>query len=290
MNPLNNIMSKFDISTYYVDTTLPVFKEVSSWTKTESWYIGTRPGRRQQLHLQGTVGMSSVLTEDGSVPAGIPLAPDLSGVWRQPYGWDDESCKRRAPLVWNLFDYINKEYLNSSMTLDGFGEEIGGTQHLFELGGDPLIPEYGSSVRLNGLPQIWTSYCNGRTGGVRQKGTPPVDKTISKKSLCGAHMDSPYTDSKADGYYSMIVCINDNWSQDWGGELQFHDLIDDTDNTSCTIHKKRGYGIGYIREVYPNEPGLVILAPSTTVHSSFDKYTPQRNVYQRRIMFRCREK
>jgi len=102
----------------------------------------------------------------------------------------------------------------------------------------------------------------------------------------GIHWDAPVdSQNDAEGYFSIIVCMNTKWKPSWGGDLLFYESSEEADEH----HWNRGYGIGYASEVEPHKPGNVIIFPAATLHkSASDKYIPQRGDYLRRIMFRAR--
>jgi hypothetical protein len=307
----------------------PVFKNLAEWLPLQDWYIGsTGSGAKshadkldQSPNSDGVVyteegtakadynkerfggGLKAKLNPNGSIKdsSSWDQFPDVSGVWRSPFGWNDESVKRRAPLVWDLFDYVNTKFFNNAFTLDGFPEEIAATRPMWspKFGEDDTIPGFGTLPEAGGMHPIWTCYGIGKTGGVLFEGTDQPERIRMMKikggrrrtGSVGIHRDANVTDiADADGYFSILINMNADWKPSWGGDLLYYETVDNADEAPET-HWKRGYGIGYADTVIPHRPGQVTCCPAAALHTaSNDKYDQSRTDYLRRIMFRVRYK
>jgi len=305
---------KHEITTHQIPLNNPIFNECAEWLPTQDWYIGSTglgakieagPSQLDQKQKYGIFresvgsqdgGCVTKLNSDGSVIKDTSVV-GVSGVWRSPFGWNDESLKRRSPKVWNLFEYINNNFFNAAFTLDGFPEEIGATGFLFKDQplNDPTIPFYGTTPEPGNMHPIWTSYGIGKTGGVHSKGSIKNSSGNRRKVLgtVGIHRDTDVDcgdEQDADGYFSIICCMNLKWKPSWGGDLLYYETTN-TPEEADELHWKRGYGIGYASDIIPHKPGLVSLIPAVTLHAAAsDRYMPERTEYLRRIMFRVRYK
>jgi len=322
---------KHKITTHQIPLGNPIFRNLAEWLPLQDWYIGSTgsgPKSRadkldQSYHNAGVVhteegiakadynkerwggGLKAKLNPNGSVKdsSSWDQFPDVSGVWRSPFGWSDESVQRRAPLVWNLFEYINSNFFNNAFTLDGFPEEIGATRPMWstKYGEDDTIPGFGTLPEAGGMHPIWTCYAIGKTGGVLFEGSQKHMKDRvrmmklkngrRRSGSVGIHRDANVTDMvDADGYFSILVNMNEHWKPTWGGDLLYYETVDNPEEADET-HWKRGYGIGYADTVVPHKPGSVILCPAAALHTAAnDKYDARRSDYLRRIMFRVRYK
>jgi len=219
--------------------------------------------------------------------------PAASGVYRQPWGWSNSSVKRRAPEIYELFQYINKEFLDGQFAMNGFGEEIGGTRPMWseQFGDDPEIPGYGKLPDVGNPPGIWTCYVTGKAGGIlleNPNGPKPRRSSFRMRGSAGLHRDAAVI-KEEDGkdYYSLVVCLNPEWYPSWEGAARYHETIDNPFEADET-HWKRGYGLGHPTSIHPQRPGSVYLVPATAVHSGLDLYIPGRPDYQRRLLFRIK--
>jgi hypothetical protein len=322
-------MNELKINIKHIPTDDPIYVDCAKWLPTIDWYIGSsgvgaklgadKAGQNikgndvnvggwaydfeksSEIDINGG-GLVTKLNKNGSIKGSSSWEtfPDISGVWRSPFGWDDESCMRRAPKAWALFDRVNKLYFNNSLTLDGFPEEIGATRSLWstKYGEDNSIPGYGTLPKPGDMNPIWTSYAIGKTGGVLFEGINKTDtdvrmmrqKWARRSGSVGIHRDAAVDVAEdADGYFSMLINMNLEWKPSWGGELLYFKTIDPEE--ASETHWKRGYGIGYPSVVTPHEPGSIILCPAAALHTTAnDKYLPKRSDYLRRLMFRCRYK
>ncbi len=247
-------------------------------------YYGDGNALKCKLNNNGTIE-GSVFWKDH---------PKVSGVWRQPMGWDNDSTKRRAPPVFELFEHINTKFFKGEFALNGFGEEIGGTIPMWseKFGDDPNIPGYGTLPGQGNPPGIWTAYCTGKAGGLLMEnpnGPRPRKAQGRMQGSAGLHRDASVI-KEEDGadYYSIVVVLNPEWKPSWGGAAMYHETLDPNDPECTEIHWKRGYGLGHPTSVHPQKPGRVYLVPSTAVHSGLDLFIPSRPTYQRRLLFRVK--
>ena len=245
----------------------------------------------QQMWKDGTEVM---LNADGSIEgsSGWGLSPGIAGPWRQPYGWDDESIKRRAPIIWDLFDHINKEYLNDEFTIDGYPEEVGGSSPIIKA--DPNLDIDIDPEKLT--PSIWTCYTTAKTGGIVMESATddPAELRLANKKMNqvpGVHRDAPVyvgDESSADDFYSVLVVLNDYWEPSWGAHMLLHDEVEPED--AVQHHGKRGYGIGHMNTSIAFEPGKILVIPAITVHTGHNVFLPKGDHYSRRVMYRVRKK
>jgi len=287
---------------YDIDPSLQVFKECEQFLKDQEWYVGgTGLGAKygnnheeQSVESPDEGGIIAKLNPNGTIKGSADWVevPNASGVWRTPFGCNDESVRRRAPKVWDLFDYVNKTFLNNSMTIEGFPEEIAATRKLYspKYGNDPTVPTYGTMPEPGHMPAIWTCYGIAKTGGPRLEDGRSVNMKGSQRRIgtVGIHMDA-IPEEYEEGYFSILINMNSFWKPSWGGDLIYYDLEDP--ETADEVHFRRGYGIGYASGVAPHKPASVIVVPANALHTAAnDKFMPQRGDYLRRIMFRCKYK
>jgi hypothetical protein len=283
-----------------IDQSLPVFKECAEFLKEQDWYIGaTGKGAKygadvdEQTIDDSAGGLVTKLNKNGTIKdsADWDDVPNVSGVWRSPFGWNDESVKRRAPKVWALFDYVNRTFLNDSMTIEGFPEEIAATRKIFspKFGDDPTVPGHGTIPPPGDMPAVWTCYGIAKTGGPRlEDGRSPNQKGQRKSGSVGIHMDA-IPEEYEKGYFSILINMNEEWKPSWGGDLLYYENIEK--DVAPEKHFKRDYGWGYAAAVAPHKPASVIVVPANAPHTAAnDKFMPQRQDYLRRIMFRCKYK
>lgn len=284
---------------YDIDPNLQVFKECEQFLKEQDWYVGAtglgaKSGNNpneQAVDKPDEGGIIAKLNSNGTIKGSMDwdYVPNASGVWRTPFGWNDESVQRRAPKVWALFDYVNQTFLNNSMTIEGFPEEIAATRKLHspKYGDDPTLPNYGIMPEPGHMPPIWTCYGIAKTSGPRLEDGRHAARQRRDGSV-GIHMDA-IPEEYEEGYFSVLINMNSFWKPSWGGDLIYYDEVDpeDADET----HFKRGYGIGYASDIAPHKPASVIVVPANTLHAAAsDKFMSQRGDYLRRIMFRCKYK
>jgi hypothetical protein len=320
-------MSIPNIKENSLDPTDTILREADDFIQANHWYLGASgagaktacgvnpdqesikdkgagPGPNDKKMAEDSEGRGSavlkcILNNDGTVKGSgdWKSVPAASGVWRQPFAWSDESCERRSPPIWNLFNYINNKFFDNEMTLDGFPEEIGGTRALWstKYGDDDSIPGYGTLPDVGNPPGIWTSYCTGKSGGIllenpRMIGGKTYRKAAGKmRGSAGPHRDAPVVrEEDGEGYYSIVCCMNPEWHPSWEGVAHYHETLHPDKATET--HWKRGYGIGYARIACPHYPGAVWLIPSTAIHTGLDLFVPNRTSYQRRLLFRVRKK
>ena len=247
-------------------------------------YYGDGDALRIKLNRDGTIKGSAHWKD----------YPKASGVYRQPWGWSNSSVKRRAPELYDLFQYINDNFLDGQFAMNGFGEEIGGTRPMWSTvyGDDPEIPGYGHLPDKGNPPGIWTCYVTGKAGGIlleNPNGKIPRKAPLRMRGSAGLHRDSAVI-KEEDGaaYYSLVVCLNPVWKPSWEGAARYHETIDNPDEAE-EVHWKRGYGMGHPTSIHPQRPGYAYLVPSTAIHSGLDLYMPHRPDYQRRLLFRIKK-
>lgn len=253
-------MSKLE--THYIN--LDEISEVLEWMISEYWYINMfhHWSKNQGKKIDSLI---TKLTPDGKLNGtSIPKEGIIKGVWRMPFGWDDKSTKRRAPLVWDVFDKINKQFFNNEFTLDGYGEGIRATRSLWLNPNHKDLPEWGTQLKPGHTPEIWTCYANGRPNGMHCHGNLPEQKS-------NAHMDSPGNPDP--DTYTILVNLNPEWRSTSGGEVIFHDAD------------------GYAEKIVPHKPGLVTLYSSDYIHRTIPNVVANTDErFQQKLAFRVRKK
>jgi len=260
-----------------------------NWMVDQYWYVNIKQDRTQWNNEESILSDSLItqLTPDGKmrdpmvIGAHDPRPPrpnevsSIKGVWRMPFGWDDESTKRRSPIIYDVFENINKQFFNNEFTLDGYGEGIRATRLMWQSPKHKDIPGWGNFLRRGHTPPIWTCYANGRPNGMHCHGNLPEQKS-------NAHMDSPANpdpDALPDkDTYTILVNLNPVWRPNSGGEVIFHKLGDDN-------------GVGYAEEIVPHEPGLVLLYSSDYIHRTIPNVVANnKERFQQKLAFRVRRK
>ena len=312
---LKEVNEFIDDTNWYVtvgnDYNLPLFKSFFSKLPAEqqaflrsrkdfSWPLiskinpdGTWPG--QHLNITDT--------KEGKIgDISIDQVVRSLSIIRQPYGWDDVSTERRAPVIYKLFKYINETLLDSRFTLDGVPEEVGSCRHLFYEESTSDMPFWGTDVGPSGSrydekepTEVWTAYANAKTpvawnflsSAKRFAGTP--NRTVSN----GAHRDwhGMYgaDESEVDGCYTMIVPVNETWKYGEGLELVLYETIPPGPDVS--VHDRRGYGVGEPTHIFPHKPGLVVLYPASCIHTTTGPGTMINNpVLGKNVVFRIKRK
>lgn len=257
-----------------------------NWMVDQYWYINVFH-HWDENQGQKVDSLITKLTPDGKIYGqNIPDEGVIKGVWRMPFGWDDESTKRRAPIIYDVFQKVNSRFFNNEFTLDGYGEGIRATRSLWHDTKHKDIPGWGEFLKPGMTPNIWTCYANGRPNGMHCHGNLPEQKS-------NAHMDSPsnpdhdvfYTWPEEDTY-TILVNLNPVWKPNSGGEVIFHKLGDDNH-----IHGNKGYGVGYAEEIVPHEPGLVLLYSSDYIHRTIPNVVANNTErFQQKLAFRVRRK
>jgi hypothetical protein len=282
------------IEKHYIN--IAELSKVLDWMVHQYWYIqihnDTNLDRQDWGNDQSKLADSLIttLTPDGKINEGFihgktPIKDPyhkslgvIKGVWRMPFGWDNESTKQRAPLVWEVFDKVNKLFFNDEFTLDGHGEGIRATRQMWQDPKNHDLPGWGKFLARGNSPSIWTSYANGRPNGMHCHGNLPEQKS-------GAHMDSDGNPDNWDGYYTILINLNPIWRPNSGGEVIFHELGSDKN------HFRRGYGIGYAKEIVAHEPGLVMCYPSNYIHRTIPNVVAnEEERFQQKLAFRVRKK
>ena len=221
---------------------------------------------------------------------------------RQPYGWDDASTARRAPAIFKLFQHINETLLDNRFTLDGVPEEISGTRHLFYDDNEKDIPGWGTDVGPTGSRydekspnEVWTAYANAKTPVAWNfLSSARIFAKLDNRTISnGAHRDwhGMYGDDDSDvaGCYTMVVPVNEVWQYGEGLELVLYETIPPGPNVS--VHDRRGYGVGCPTHIFPHKPGLVVLYPATTIHTTTGPGTSGNNPsLGKNVVFRIRKK
>jgi hypothetical protein len=284
--------------------------ELLEWMETQMWYVNLAQDsgdkhNREQWGSKGAVlsqSLITTLTPEGTINLGYIHGPrtvdytprpnpynrntdNISGVWRQCYGWDDESTKRRAPLVWELFDHVNNTFFNNKFTLDGHGEGIRATRVMWQDSNNKDLPDWGKFLERGNSPAIWTSYANGRPNGMHCHGALPNQRS-------GAHMDSDGFAEENENYYTILINLNPEWNPTSGGEVIFHEALHLEDTGKLYNQKKhwrRNYQVGMPSDIIGHEPGLVLLYSSEDIHRTIpNTVANNKEKFQQKIAFRVR--
>jgi len=323
-------MSNSKVESYQLED-LSILKEVNEFIDASNWYVvvlnNPRLGflkplfeslplaqRLEVLKKPSPVWpLISKISPDGLWP-GQDLTPNDVGelpierllrpisMIRQPYGWDDASTARRAPVIYKLFQHINSTYLDNRFTLDGIPEEVSGSRCLWYDDNEKEIPNWGNDVGSSGSrydehnpSTIWTAYANGKTPlawnlfSSARRIAFLGNKGISNSAHRDYDGNYGEDESNANGCYTMIVSVNETWKYGEGLEIILYDTIPPGPNVS--VHDRRGYGVGKPTHIFPHAPGQIILYPATTIHTTTSPGTIANNPnLGKNVVFRIKEK
>ena len=298
------------IEKHYMDPTSHL--NLLEWMETQMWYVnlardsGDDDNRSQWGSDNAVLSQSLItsLTPEGTINKGYIHGPrttdytprinpynkdtdNISGVWRQCYGWDDVSTKRRSPLIWDLFEHVNTKFFGGKFTLDGHGEGIRATRVMWQSADHKDLPDWGTFLERGNTPEIWTAYANGRPNGMHCHGALPNQRS-------GAHMDSEGISKSNEGYYTILINLNPKWNASSGGELIFHESISEGDSGKLynqERHWRRNYTVGMPYEIIGHEPGLVLLYSAEAIHRTIPNTVANLDEkFQQKIAFRVRVK
>lgn len=270
---------------------LSLLDEVNAFIDQSDWYVLGKPTLdtsvliKKRIHPDGYwIGQKVIRNLTDFDPR---MIVDTASIIRQPYGWDDESTARRAPIIYKLFQYVSSTFFNNSFTLDGVGEEVVGSDHLFFEEENSTIPNWKKEHDQVNASPVWTAYCNGGSPLSRRRGSIRFRNVDN-----GAHRDwyGQYGDSEEDvaECYTLLICANKTWKYTHGNDLILYETV--PPSFEVDVHRTRGYGVGKPTHIFGHTPGLVILYGATVIHASSLGGRPLNSPLSKRIAFRVRRK
>ena len=193
-------------------------------------------------------------------------------MYRHPVGWSDESVKERNPLIYDLWNQINKHVFDGNADLNGIPEPAAGLRgpNLFFIDRQDFYEKYD-------VPKDhreFTCYLNARSTDQLQG-----DKVGERVGQIHKDTDGSY---KGDNYYTVLYVANREWQPDWGGELLYYD-----DEETGAKHWKRGWNIGWPTKIVGNKPNRVVVYKHDQTHTTLSPRVNAPEMTQK-IAFRVR--
>ena len=198
--------------------------KVYDWCQSVSWYtrwLGLqditgktgKPINEYNPSRDGNYNTKHVLGNRQDFQAMLELF--RFAMYRHPVGWSDESVKERNPLLYGLWNKINKHLLNVNADLNGIPQQPTGLRgrNLFFIDTQDFYEKYD-------VPKDhreFTCYLNARSTDQLQG-----DKVGERVGQIHKDTDGSY---KGDNYYTVLYVANREWQPDWGGELLYYDCL-----------------------------------------------------------------
>jgi len=254
-----------------------------------------RDGTFKQLTVKSKINEQGLWPHQKYLPKEAEGIIKLRSIVRQAYGWDEASIKRRALPVWNLFDYMNKTFFNNELTLDGHGEEVSGTRHLWYDLDETDIPNWGQDEGPFGKfderdpSPVFVAYANGKSSSTQR-----IAGNNNQGLSNGVHRDWDQNwdenEIEDNGYYSLLIHINKEWAYSEAGELIFYETLSPDD--ALSIHDRRGYGVGRPTHIFGHVPGSIVLYPATALHATYGVQGKRamKESFSKKIVYRVQRK
>ena len=255
--------------------------KVYDWCQSVSWYtrwLGLqditgktgKPINEYNPSRDGNYNTKHVLGNRQDFQAMLELF--RFAMYRHPVGWSDESVKERNPLLYGLWNKINKHVFNGNADLNGIPEPAAGLRgpNLFFIDRQDFYEKYD-------VPKDhreFTCYLNARSTDQLQG-----DKVGERVGQIHKDTDGSY---KGDNYYTVLYVANREWQPDWGGELLYYD-----DEETGAKHWKRGWNIGWPTKIVGNKPNRVVVYKHDQTHTTLSPRVNAPEMTQK-IAFRVR--
>jgi hypothetical protein len=175
------------------------------------------------------------------IPRNLPAA------LRLPIAWDETSLEHRAPVVYKLWQEIDRV-----------------TGHKFAILGVPESMNYMTGIsplqgitKANGSPgalnSAWRVYGDG------------MDKELRARTKA-VHRDNPFMDD--DSCYTLVYFANMHWDPQLYGETMFHSNESDTGDFTGKYEQDqpRNFPIGDVENVVVPRAGRIMLWDSRYLH------------------------
>ena len=255
--------------------------KVYDWCQSVSWYtrwLGLqditgktgKPINEYNPSRDGNYNTKHVLGNRQDFQAMLELF--RFAMYRHPVGWSDESVKERNPLLYGLWNKINKHVFNGNADLNGIPEPAAGLRgpNLFFIDRQDFYEKYD-------VPKDhreFTCYLNARSTDQLQG-----DKVGERVGQIHKDTDGSY---KGNNYYTVLYVANREWQPDWGGELLYYD-----DEETGAKHWKRGWNIGWPTKIVGNKPNRVVVYKHDQTHTTLSPRVNAPEMTQK-IAFRVR--
>ena len=255
--------------------------KVYDWCQSVSWYtrwLGLqditgktgKPINEYNPSRDGNYNTKHVLGNRQDFQAMLELF--RFAMYRHPVGWSDESVKERNPLIYDLWNQINKHVFDGNADLNGIPEPAAGLRgpNLFFIDRQDFYEKYD-------VPKDhreFTCYLNARSTDQLQG-----DKVGERVGQIHKDTDGSY---KGDNYYTVLYVANREWQPDWGGELLYYD-----DEETGAKHWKRGWNIGWPTKIVGNKPNRVVVYKHDQTHTTLSPRVNAPEMTQK-IAFRVR--
>lgn len=185
------------------------------------------------------------------------------GLCRHPLAVNHEAFINQNTVANKIFDKINKDCFNNKATADGIAEDMGGIYGYNHSIKDKIyvdnIQPYDKYDYIPKQMSDYTVFINCR------KFEPFLPSQSASGNIMGAHRDSNTRvyDQNDLSYCTVLFCANEFWNPTWGGDIVFHD---DLENNSQFPHAKQNFNIGFVNRIVAHKPNRLIIYPHSATH------------------------
>ena len=206
-------------------------------------------------------------------------------MYRHPIGWDEESLKRRSPIIWNLWTQINNKIFDAKATVDGMEEG-----HMGIHGPPRFFVDSIDFYKKYNVPRNikkFTSMVNARATSLFRPTNTMESNQMLLPHIWGKHLGQVHKDSDntfSDKHFTVLYLVNLEWFPHLGGEIKFYD-----NQYTGYKHWKHGYDIGWPCDLVGHRPNRIIVFSHNQIH---DTYPPNVNASEmtQKIAFRVKVK
>tara|TARA_B110000503_G_scaffold143490_1_gene245255 strand:- start:74 stop:943 length:870 start_codon:yes stop_codon:yes gene_type:complete len=185
------------------------------------------------------------------------------GLCRHPLAVNHEVFTKQNTVANKIFNKINSDYFNNKATVDGIAEGMPSSSLIRK----PFLNrQYVDNIKpydkYDYIPENQTEY----TVFINCRKFEPFRATESAFGrTLGPHRDSNTRvyDQNDLSYCTALFCANDFWHPEWGGEIIFHN---DLENDDRFPHAKQNFNLGFVNRIVAHKPNRLIIFPHSSTH------------------------
>ena len=186
------------------------------------------------------------------------------GLCRHPLAVNHEAFIKQNTVANKIFDKINNDCFNNKATADGIAEVMGGIYGFTDrsVKDKMYVDDIQPHDKYDYIPKKeseYTVFINCR------KFEPFVPSQLASSEIMGPHRDSNTRDYDQNdlSYCTALFCANEFWNPIWGGDILFHD---DLENNSQFPHARQNFNVGFVNRIVAHKPNRLIIYPHSATH------------------------